>query len=170
MEYRILNGELYHYNIKGAKWGVRRYQNKDGTLTELGKKRYAKETAGMKESKKKNHVADPDKWVSEDIGNVRGVVDATGNLTKDLQKLNDKIGSKKKAPDVDLSNMSDKEMRDAINRKLLEKQYKDVVVPQKVSRGKECVDEVLSYTGIGLGIAASALTIALQIRKLQGKG
>lgn len=34
------NGELYHWGIKGQKWGVRRYQNKDGSLTPAGKKRY----------------------------------------------------------------------------------------------------------------------------------
>lgn len=33
------NGELYHYGVKGQKWGVRRYQNADGTLTEAGRKR-----------------------------------------------------------------------------------------------------------------------------------
>lgn len=33
--------ELYHHGIKGMKWGVRRYQNSDGSLTSAGKKRYS---------------------------------------------------------------------------------------------------------------------------------
>lgn len=32
--------ELYHWGIKGMKWGVRRFQNKDGSLTDKGGKRY----------------------------------------------------------------------------------------------------------------------------------
>ena len=34
--------ELKHYGVKGMKWGIRRYQNTDGSLTAAGKKRYAK--------------------------------------------------------------------------------------------------------------------------------
>lgn len=34
---------LTHYGIKGMRWGVRRYQNPDGSLTEHGKKRVRKE-------------------------------------------------------------------------------------------------------------------------------
>jgi hypothetical protein len=37
----MTNPELYHWGIKGMRWGVRRYQNKDGSLTPAGKKRYA---------------------------------------------------------------------------------------------------------------------------------
>lgn len=35
--------ELYHWGVKGMKWGVRRYQNKDGSLTPAGRKRQAKQ-------------------------------------------------------------------------------------------------------------------------------
>lgn len=38
----MYNNELYHHGILGQKWGIRRYQNKDGTLTAAGKARKEK--------------------------------------------------------------------------------------------------------------------------------
>ena len=38
--YAINNNELYHHGIKGQKWGVRRFQNEDGSVTAKGAKRY----------------------------------------------------------------------------------------------------------------------------------
>jgi hypothetical protein len=43
-EHCLYNGQLYHHGIKGQRWGVRRFQNKDGSLTSAGMKRYAVES------------------------------------------------------------------------------------------------------------------------------
>ena len=43
MRNHIDDNELYHYGVKGMKWGARRYQNKDGSLTAAGKKRQTRQ-------------------------------------------------------------------------------------------------------------------------------
>lgn len=48
---------LAHHGILGQKWGVRRYQNSDGTLTDLGKKRYRKDLDRFDKLVKKSDAA-----------------------------------------------------------------------------------------------------------------
>ena len=45
-----MNEDIYHWGIKGQKWGVRRYQNKDGSLTPAGKQRYDKDVKRIRKT------------------------------------------------------------------------------------------------------------------------
>lgn len=49
--------ELYHHGILGMKWGIRRFQNKDGSLTAAGKKRAQQDTEEVNEDYKKAHTS-----------------------------------------------------------------------------------------------------------------
>lgn len=164
------NREMYHWGVKGMKWGVRRYQDKDGGLTDAGKRRYARdqrENAGKKKGDKVA-AADPDRWVREDLTRSRRLTDETVQMTNKLKTANDNAIRNKSRPKMDLSNMSDQEMRNQINRALLERQYNDMFAPQTVSKGREHASKILETTGSILAIGSSALGIALAIKELKG--
>lgn len=166
------NNTLAHWGTKGMKWGVRRYQNKDGSLTPAGKKRYDRDVQENNAKKKDNRIVidgpDPRRWAKEDTKRAKGVVDSSHDMVRELKKVNDSTGSKSKRQTMDLSNMSDQEMRNRINRAMLEKQYNDMFAPQKTSKGRECVSKVLETTGTVLAIGSSALGIALAVKELRG--
>lgn len=176
--------ELYHWGVKGMKWGVRRYQNSDGTLTNAGQKRYARDArekgyghydsssgTHFKASKKNGRedlVADAGRYVKEDLERTRKVTDASSNLTNELKKVNDKAIKNTPRTKMDLSNMSDQELREKINRAFMEKQYNDLVNPPTVSKGREIAGNILENAGSVLAVTSSALGIALAIKELRG--
>lgn len=168
MEYKV---ELYHHGIKGMKWGVRRYQNKDGSLTPAGKKRYDRDVQENNAKKKDNRIVidgpDANRWVKEDLNRSKNVVDSSSRLVKDFQTIERDTRSSSKQK-MDLSKMTDEQMRKEINRALLEKQYNDMFAPQKVNRGREAVRTTLEVAGTVLGVTGTALGIAVAIKDLKG--
>lgn len=138
------NEQIWHWGVKGMKWGIRRYQNTDGSLTPEGKQRYASER-------------------------LKGVADAGNQMTTNLKTLSDKSMKiqSRRTEKMDLSKMTDQEMRERINRAMLEKQYDDMFNPKKVYSGREAVSDTLEVAGSVLAITSSALSIALAIQKLR---
>lgn len=164
------NNALYHHGVKGMKWGVRRYQNTDGSLTPAGSKRYARDQRENAGKKKGNKVgaADPNRWVKEDLERAKRVADSGRNLSNDLKRAIDTSGNNNKAHKLDLSSMSDNEMREKINRYYLEKQYNDIFNQQRESEGKRFINRTLDTVGNALTVTGSALSIALAIKQLRG--
>lgn len=115
--------ELTHWGIKGMRWGVRRFQNTDGTRTAAGKKRYRSGSKAKDEDSK-------DKTQVEDV-----------EVTK--QRILKSRSAKELYVNAHLFNQN--ELQSAYNRLNLERQIKDLI-PNEVNKGKEFADKVSSTT------------------------
>lgn len=136
---------LAHHGIVGMKWGVRRYQNKDRTLTPEGKLRY----------KKTPDKKTPDKKTSS----------PSSKKTSTKSRL--KSAGKDK-PKEELSSISDDELRRRINRLNLEKQYKDLTRTQKKakSRGMKLVEDMIYDATKNIGTQVLTYSMGKAVNKV----
>lgn len=165
-KYIISKSSLTHAGIKGMRWGIRRYQNADGTLTELGKKRYARQQDDAASDGKTIAKFDAGKEVKKDLDATNKILEETGKAARTASEA-----VRKKKVDVermDLSKMSDDEMRKKIERERLEAQYDSMFNTERnrVESGKRKVAEVLDGIGAVAGVTSSALMIALMIKQI----
>lgn len=160
-----VNNELKHYGVKGQKWGVRRYQNNDGTLTDAGKKRYGDGGSGDGGSSNGNHKKnnkEPIEQISKGVGMTKKGVDDISNARYRSKEAEGRRNYRKEA-----SEMTDQELRDAVNRLNMEESYTRMMGGRYVDNGRSTADKILSYGGTALAVANTALGIALAIKQLK---
>ena len=102
------------------------------------------------------------------LNKAKKVVDQSNELVNQINRTANKA-SHKSLPKMDLSKMTDKEMREAINRHNLEMQYQRMLEDKaQIARGESRVNKVLNDATVALGLSSTALGIAVAIKELKG--
>ena len=126
--------ELYHYGILGQKWGIRRYQNADGTLTSEGRERMLAK-ARKYESKANTTIGESNSAKRKRAKLNQKAKDARYEVKKsDLKKARLKKSENNAKRSV--KDMSDDELRREIARAKLENEYNQLH-PKHVSAGQK---------------------------------
>ena len=169
--------DLRHHGIKGQKWGVRRFQNSDGSLTAAGRKRYGdgessydygKDSGGRK-------VVRVSKGSSvEDYQNAIKKTKAAGESVENIRKFNNDV-KRIKDPAMEkrirksTEQMTDKELQQRVNRLNMEDNYTRMMMHrEQLKQGEDYVNRVLDVSAVALRGATTALTIALLVKQLKG--
>jgi len=162
----MYSDELMHYGRKGQKWGVRLFQNKDGSLTPAGRIRYGKNgpptRKSGKELLKENTVNMKKTWNSASPAvRDKSIRFAAKTISKSTET------GKRAAQQKSVSEMSDQELRAAIDRKRLEIEYARLN-PQQVSRGQKFAKAVMNDVVIPAAKNVGKAYIEQELKKALG--
>lgn len=136
--------ELYlaHHGILGQRWGVRRFQNKDGSLTNAGEKRYSgqarhKPSSARKQAKQRAAALEKARKAKAEKAEFEKAKQKalTGGNATDVLKFQ--------------GHLTQKEMQDAFNRINLERQLKEISV-KETAKGKSTVAKI--FDGLSKGV------------------
>lgn len=144
---------LQHHGIKGQKWGVRRFQNTDGSLTAEGKKRYS--------------VSDYQQAIDK-TKTAGKIVNEAKTLNNTVKKLKDPAAERRIRKSV--AEMSDIELQKRVQRLNMEDNYTRMMLHREsLERGRTFVDKALDVSAIAVQGTVASLTIALLVKQLTGK-
>ena len=184
------NNTLSHHGVLGQKWGKRNGPpyplNASDHSSSENKTGWRKSLKSASSSVPKDKDGNPDySKMREDLKNknteseyrkkvlgeknpqeqINQAKNSANSVIESSKRINNAIAKNKKAPQQDLSKMTDKELRDAVNRLNLERQYRQMTEPE-ISVGYQKVNDILDVGGSIVAGAAGIATLALTLKKL----
>lgn len=160
--------ELYHHGIKGMHWGIRRFQPYPSGS---GKKKAKRKPnplleKSIKQGKGRDNTSPAELLTRETNKTVQNTTKGlrdVGDIQRDLNsKKNDARASR------EMSQMSDAELRNRINRMQMERQYKSLTAAD-TKTGWDKAAEILDVVGSLTAIAVSAATVGTTLYQLRKK-